>query len=855
MRRRVSRETQPKHKYPYLMRTMSHIQKTSLILLLFSCFLPTVPAQTGNVSGRVKDQQSLSGIPFANVVLVKASDSTQITGTASTDSGRFQFKRIPAGTYFIQVAVLGYHRNNSPLFSIDPEHREIELEDIEMTPSSIQLDKVVVRAKRPMMEMEAGKITMNVAQSIIAQEDNAFEMLKKFPGITIDKDDNISLNGKGGILVTVDDRPTHLSGQNLANYLRSLPSSSIDKIETMNNPSSKYDAEGVGGIINFKTTKIQNNGFSGSVNAGFRASAHLGYNGGVDLNYRHEKFTVYGSFSAYQGGNISTLYGYTHYADGSRLELNEKEHGQRAMDNSYLSLYGKGGFDYYISRLDVLSLTYQGSGGRYRNTSDVIRSRFYTAQQPDSAAYTYEQSATSRYHDQNHNINLNYEHIFDTSYNRKLSLNFDWIDNEEKSTGKNTANYYQGDLKDVPYLSDGYALDNPFSSRIYSFKADYEHPFNMQTRLEAGLKFSYTDNFYRQYHTPFDSARTSNRYRYNEIIGAAYIMVNHTFKTQTSIQAGIRAEYTHTRGESLEMDSLNKRQYIRPFPNISISQQIGTKNRLSLSYRYRLTRPGYSSLNPFPVRQQIDVYWGGNPLLNPQYSHNLDLSYSFNYRFFATVSYVHTDGTPQQTTRYRKQENGTLESFVSYTYPINAGKSDRLDVNLSTQLTFFNIWRLSVFVNGSYGSENATYDGLHQSRNTFTSGYWINTEVDATSYLTLSAYSYGSMPNRSLFSYNYGYYGGGIGIKAYFLDKTLTLSASCNMSFTGYKEKSTYPDVNGGRTVSFNHYGWDRFVGRISLSYRFGNNRMMNHSPRQKAAAEESSRLGGGNSPGSGQGQ
>ena len=160
-------------------------------------------AQTGNVNGKVLDKASSAGIPFANVVLVKASDSTQVLGTASSDSGYFSFKKIPSGTYFVQVAVLGYHRSNSPVFSIDATHRDLQLDAIEMTSASVQLDKVVIRAKRPIMEMEAGKITMNVSQSLVTQADNAFEMLKKFPGVTIDKDDNISPNGRSGVLITV----------------------------------------------------------------------------------------------------------------------------------------------------------------------------------------------------------------------------------------------------------------------------------------------------------------------------------------------------------------------------------------------------------------------------------------------------------------------------------------------------------------------------------------------------------------------------------------------------------------------------------------------------------------------------
>ncbi|MDE5544277.1 MAG: TonB-dependent receptor, partial [Bacteroidales bacterium] len=260
-------------------------------------------AQTGKIAGSVREAENGKPMPFANVVLVKASDSSQVLGLASNDSGAFLFKRIPAGTYFVQVSVLGYHRNNSEIFTIDAAHTDISLKPIALTSQAVQLDAVVVRAKRPVMEMKPGKITMNVSQSLASQADNAFEMLKKFPGVTIDKDDNISLNGRGGVLVLINDRDPHLGGQNLANYLRGMPGNNIEKIEVMNNPSSKYDAEGTGGIINIKTVRSQASGFSGSVNAGVNYNKHFHGNGGFDLNYRHEKFTVYANASVYRWQN------------------------------------------------------------------------------------------------------------------------------------------------------------------------------------------------------------------------------------------------------------------------------------------------------------------------------------------------------------------------------------------------------------------------------------------------------------------------------------------------------------------------------------------------------------------------
>lgn len=817
---------------------MKNIRRIFLALLLTGAGIPAAFAQTGNVEGVIIDKQTQSGIAFANVVLVRASDSTQVMGMASSDSGRYVFKRVPSGTYFIQAAVMGYHRNNSEVFNIDAAHRQVQVPTVEMTAATVQLDKVVIRAKRPLMEMEAGKITMNVAQGLMAQEENAFEMLKKFPGVTIDKDDNISLNGKGGVLVLVDDRNTHLSGTSLANYLRSLPAHSIDKIETMTNPSSKYDAEGTGGIINFKTTKIKNNGFSGNVKAGMRVSDRMGCNGGVDLNWRREKITVYGSLFSYYGGNNQYATEWQEFADGSRSAANEhtQEFKQPLGSNDYFGFFGKGGIDYYINKNNVLSLTYQGNGWGYSNSFNNYKNRFYAAGNPDVVASSYDVFSASSGKYPSHTTNLNYEHTFDTIHNRKLTLNAEWIHDLQNHDGilKNT--FYKGDFI-AKFDSTGHDLIKRFQGDIFSFKADYEHPFSQQTRLEAGIKGSYVNNYSRQEETPFDSQPKPNRYLYNEVIGAAYLMLNHTFKTKTSLQVGVRTEYTYLKGHNFDLDSTNDNAYIRPFPNINISQPIGNKNQLSLSYRYRLSRPNYALLNPFKTMQTAYVYNCGNPLLLPEYSHTVDLTYSFDYKFFATLSYMHTDGRTAHVTSF--------DNITRYNLPINAGKQDQLNLNLSTNLTFFKIWRLNVYLELGGGYLSVPYNGKTVSDWAYNSSLWMQNEVDIRKNITLSLYSWGSLPYKSVFSRDRGSFGSGLSIKANLLDNKLTLSGSLVAYSGSYENLSRYPAENGKENVSYEHYRQMPCEGRVSISWRFDNGKFSGRGPRRIESSEESSRRGG----------
>ncbi|MDE7357032.1 MAG: outer membrane beta-barrel family protein, partial [Bacteroidales bacterium] len=349
-----------------------------------------------------------------------------------------------------------------------------------------------------------------------------------------------------------------------------------------------------------------------------------------------------------------------------------------------------------------------------------------------------------------------------------LTLNFDYLRNLSFNDGTVTASYFSGDFAH-PLYHESYYSAQPFTSNIYTFKADYEHPFSDRTTLEAGLKFSYVDNDTRNtYRDTLGTLR--DHFLYDEMIGAAYIMVNHTFKTKTSLQVGLRAEYTHTKGNNVSMDSVTRRAYIRPFPNITISHPIDPKNTLSLSYRYRLSRPDYESLNPFFVRNSATSYYCGNPYLNPQYSHDLSLSYSFNYKFFATISYLHTDDAYSRVS--------VFESINQITMPVNVGKRDQVTANLSTNLTFFKIWRLMVNVGGNYGRSQTTYEGRPVTSTIFEGNYWLSTEVDAHKQVTLSLWSWGQMPSKEEFKRRYAQVGGGLGVKAFLVNKARTRSAN-----------------------------------------------------------------------------
>jgi hypothetical protein len=816
-----------------------------IVQTAFFVLFPVLIFSQNRISGTV--QQA----PYASIVLTDAADTTQVATTFANDSGYYEFRRISKGMYFVQASAVGFHLANSDVFEVVSQSDRITVPNISLTPSSELLDMVVVEARKPVLELEAGKIIMNVSEGIIAKSDNVFEMLRKFPGVSIDINDNISLNGKSGVLVTINDRETHLSGQDLAHYLRSIPGNSVQKIEAIEQPSAKYDAQGSGGIINIVTVKNFNqNGFSGSVNAGLGVSEKgvLSPNAGVSLNYQTKHAVLFGLLNYYGFGQRASHKATTKYEDGTLYQSNsdkDREWGQKSESHFF---FGKLGADIYLSKKDVISLSYDGSGAMGYSDNTIYTDISLNDTILEKVIQDREQSESR----QNHNANFNYEHTFDSVLQNRLTLDFSWTGGRQQKSIDNHVHYTLSTPEQYIY----YKNLQPVSSNIYAFKLDYSHPFkNKRTTLEAGIKASWVNNNNEQEYLleSVKDPENSFNYLYDEIIGAAYIQVRHTFKTKTSIEAGLRGEVTFINGHTngILQDTIFKNFYGMPFPSLTISQEIDSKNKLNLSYRYRLTRPYFGQLNPFLFRENVSTYREGNPYLQPEYAHTVQLQYSYGYSLNFKLSYERLDGAPSDLTYLVENDgaNPNLPLYYSLTRPENIGKSDMLSLGFYTRQSFYKdrfVW--SIYTNAYYNRKDVVYLNIPHKTKGFGGFVWTQLEMDFGKDWNGEISYWGMFPSKSLFN-NTKYLGNlSAGIKKMFLKKTMTVTLGLNNIIpSDYNTSVNNPD---GTYSSLTHR-WDAFNVSVNVSYRFGNNKMTK-AQRQISGNEESSRIGGGGSSGGG---
>ena len=339
---------------------MKHLHDFLIIILLSAISLATkAQVKTGTVSGVVKAAQE-KAVAGATITLLKTTDSSVVKVVVARNDGKYDFENIAPGKYLISVTAAGHVKTYSSAFELTAVSPDMALKPIEMTPSVKALNAVTVTAKRPLIEQKIDRTVVNVEASITNAGTNALEVLEKSPGIAVDKDGNISLKGKDGVVILVDGRQTHLSGPDLANYLRNMNASQMDQIEIMTNPPAKYDAAGNSGIINIKTKKNRQLGYNGSVNFGYGQGYYPKINDGFNFNYRKNKVNLFTNFSHNYSENFNTLTIQRNFRDKTTKNLLSNFEQEARNNGSFQGFNGKLGMDYFPSKNTTLGVVFSG---------------------------------------------------------------------------------------------------------------------------------------------------------------------------------------------------------------------------------------------------------------------------------------------------------------------------------------------------------------------------------------------------------------------------------------------------------------------------------------------------------------
>lgn len=645
-----------------------------ILTLLLAIQLMFVAANA-QVSGQINDEQS-KPVKGATVSLVKATDSALVKLAATNADGVYAFTGIKEGNYRVKATFVGY----SPVFSAPFSYAaaEVKLPAIAMNKLNGDMKAVVVTAAKPMIEVKADKTILNVEGTINAVGSDMLELLRKSPGVMVDKDDNLSMNGKNGVQVYIDGRPSPLAGQDLANYLKSIQSSQVESIELITNPSAKYEAAGNAGIINIRLKKNKSFGTNGSVNAGWNIGTFAKYNGGLSLNHRNQKVNLFGNYGINAGTNINDMKIYRTVLDSlfdqtGRMTMKLNSHNFKA------------GMDYFINKSSTFGVIVNGNitnfdmgnNGRtfISNTKTGVVDRVL---------------ATDNTNDMNRdNVNLNMNYTYNKPDGRSLSLNGDYGFYNFKSD-QNQPNYYYDATGEVKTSSVIYHMVAPSDIKIYSLKGDYEQNFK-KGKLGYGGKIGYvtSDNDFKRYNVytsgeQLDKDR-SNRFNYKENINAGYVNYNRAWKG-VMIQAGLRVENTNLEGISTGLKRVNgdyaaydsgfNRHYTDVFPSAAITFNKNPKSQVSVSYSRRIDRPAYQDLNPFEMKMDEYTYMKGNINLRPQYTNSFGVTHTYKFKLNTSLNYSHVNDMFAQLM-------DTAEGSKAFISKRNLAKQDIVSLNVS----------------------------------------------------------------------------------------------------------------------------------------------------------------------------
>jgi iron complex outermembrane recepter protein len=611
------------------------LKHTLTLLFSFFCMCFFVMAQQGEtqIKGFVFGPDNEPAI-YSTVVLLNK-DSVLVKGTLSQLDGMFLLEKIETGDYFLQIRNIEFNTYTTKRFSVN-QNDLIDLENILLTPSNTRIDEVVVTAQKALIEVHPDKMVFNVASSVNAAGSNGLELLSKAPGVLLDMDNNIILQGKSGVIVYINGRPSRLSGQDLTNLLRGMRSDNIESVEIITNPSSKYDAEGTAGIINIVMKKNLSAGFNGNVITGFSRGDYSRSNIGSTFYYNSNKISSSSGISlsdddfAERFDELAKQSGYVLDKDISAL-------------NNRKGININTGLDYTLSEKSTFSFD-----GRFllsKNNNKLQSNTTITDAMNPSAAEILKAETLDRIPSSNVNLNLNYRFIPNAKSKFSADLSYGRFSSNKDTRQPNT--YYSvSDNTVLRRVNSQYDSDTYID--LWSGLLDYENkigPFNLST----GAKYSYitTDNRLAFYNitegNPVFDINRSNDFTYLEKVAALYAIVNVKPLPKITLNAGVRLENTSSLG-SLESsvpvdDSEVSRNYTDLFPNIGLAFNDDKNHAISLNYGRRITRPNYQSLNPFESRASELSAWKGNPFLKPNYITNYQVTYAFKRKLVIANTY------------------------------------------------------------------------------------------------------------------------------------------------------------------------------------------------------------------------
>lgn len=792
---------------------------TRILMSILLFLMASLGFAQNTITGIIQSNESKS-IDFAEVYLLDKEDAL-VQNTFTDETGAFLFKEVASGAYKLQIHYFAQLALEQQIEV--PQDNQLGILKID---NNDQLDEIVLEARAKLIERQVDRLVFNVENSVTALGGDALDALKNTPQLTV-SNESINIAGKSSMQVMVDDRIIKMSGEDLMNYLKSIPASNIKKIEVITNPPSKYEAAGNSGLINIVLKEAKQDAWSSTLRSSYRQATYASFNNGANFSYDKNKLAALVDVYQYDGKNI-------YENDINYLYPTEDWKENMRNKNSYNGFGGLMTLNYKIDDKNKIGLQY--NGGKNDSKSDEKNTTHsYTNNELIKDYLTKSNSSGAN---QYHSLNLNFDHKFDT-LGKKVTADLDYWTNtgDEKSPFVSDMNNIGTGIHNLTSAinNSDRNMDN------FSGKIDFYMPYKSGV-LEYGAKASSTQTAYNLFSEFINVSNNQitlsqyDKFKYKENIQALYASYSMNLSDKWMTKVGLRAEYTQTESNSVKNNQVNTNDYFKLFPTVYVQYKANDNHTFNANFGRRIQRPGYWEMNPNRWYNNATSYGEGNPFLQPAFVYNFELNYSYSDYLHVKAYYQNMENGYGQITEHNVEEQTQVFKRQNYY------KADYLGLTISSTLKPF-AWLES---NNEFGinynkSKNNTpllaaeYSGSSAYVRSFNS---LTFTADKT-FLGEVNFRYSFAGTTREFTSTPEYYLD-LGLKYLALNKKLTIGLTFEDIFK--KDFNTMRSETQGIKQSFTQY-YDTQLVRLSLSYRFGNSKI-NVYQRQTSNQEESSRGG-----------
>jgi hypothetical protein len=812
--------------------------------IICTLYLLIASGAFGQVSGRVTDTTG-KPIPFATALLMQSADSTIINSATVSETGTFHIDGVQPGKYILRMTAVGYQTYKSAVFEVS-QGQQADLGRLEMKQSGRQLGEVVIRANKPQVQQTAEGVTVNVQNSIMTRGSSVMDVLQRSPGIIVDQHNNtISLNGKTGVMVMLDGRLMRMSMDQLITLLSSMSADNIEKIELMNTPPAKYDAEGNAGIINIVTKKNKKRGTNGSVTLTGGYGMYEKASAGININHNTGKVNLYASYSYWH----SRDYGHLN-AKGS--EDDQLVGGQTTFSYTGISRpvgnYNDGtiGADLKTDTATTIGASFNYWGGG--STNRAHNYGYYLFE--DAPTLNFNSLFNNSGHVGNAITNLYLDK--DLAGKQAIHADFDYLYYNTRSLSNSQNSFIDNQGNPAGSADSLFSpVQRDFGNTLIKVligKLDYSKQLNKKMKLEAGAKATYSnttansgiENFENGVWVP-DIVGLANNFVTYEEIEAGYLTFDIQLDSATSLVAGARYEYSHNyTDKSADTNYRVDRKLGRLFPSVFFTRKINDRSSWNLSYTERITRPSYSDLASYVSYNDPVSVFTGNPLLKPTITRNLKFGYTIHDYLFSIL--LSRDDDPilgiQGTT-------GPVAGVV-YLRPENADWQNSVTLQSTIPVKISNWWDMNYTFTGGLRQYKISFTPQPFEKTFLAGSFNFSENFKFQRGLSAELSGYYNSPSYSANWRSYSNTVVNLGLKKELGKGSLKLSAGDILRGGSYKSDLgilTRDAFNSHVHVIYNGESIYGTIVKITYYRPFGSNGNKNTQKRDSGAGEERGRL------------